>query len=175
MSFKVGPTCDGCGICVAACPRGAIRPGPPGGTPFEVVSLDCNDCGKCAIVCPHDALAVDPAWAQCFGRGCPLVSKRLEGWACTEGWARCGRCGGALWKAPGDSEWVCARCDTASRVICPKIRRAAATAAAPTTEPGAAHPSVDGAVRVPTRVNGNAPTRAEVPGAAPSPGRPAAR
>jgi len=175
MSFKVGPTCDGCGICVSACPRGAIRPGPPGGTPFEVVSLDCNDCGKCAIVCPHDALAVDPAWAQCFGRGCPLVSKRLEGWACTEGWARCGRCGGALWKAPGDSEWVCARCDTASRVICPKIRRAAATAAAPTTEPGAVSPSVDGAARVPTRVNGNAPTHAAVPGAVPSHGRPAAR
>lgn len=148
MSFEVAPGCDGCGICVFACPKGAIRRSTgddPSSTPYEVFSLNCNDCGKCAIVCPQRVLGPDPKWAECRGRGCPIVTSRLEGWACTEGWARCERCQSALWKPPDGGKWICARCDTESRVICPKIRRhIAQTSSDAPMQAGSEEPSVAG-------------------------------
>jgi ferredoxin len=125
VSFRISPACDGCGTCVRACPRGAIRRSPGGDAPYEVVSLDCNDCGKCAVVCPRDALGPDNGWAECLGRGCPLTgSRRYEGWACNEGIRRCAECGNALWKPPGAVRWMCVRCDGGARVLCPKVRKA---------------------------------------------------
>ncbi len=45
--------CDGCGICVEACPRGAISL--EGGEPvIELVS--CNGCGACVSACPMGVL-----------------------------------------------------------------------------------------------------------------------
>ena len=149
MSFDVGPGCDGCGICVFACPKGAIRRSvaPDAPTPYEVFHLNCNDCGKCAIVCPQRVLGPDPQWAECRGRGCPVVTNRMEGWACTEGWARCERCSSALWKEPGTAKWICARCDLETKVICPKIRRHIVVAGAAVDGPagaGTATPSAPG-------------------------------
>ncbi|MBV6506977.1 MAG: hypothetical protein JJLCMIEE_00014 [Acidimicrobiales bacterium] len=111
-------------MCALACPRGAIRVSVNSDTPFEVVSLECNDCGKCAIVCPQRVLAPDPAWAACWGRGCPMSSRRYDEWSCSEGRRRCPTCNNALWWAPDASGWVCVRCDEGSRVICPKVRKA---------------------------------------------------
>lgn len=126
MSYRIGPTCDGCGICVMACPRGAIRVSDDGAIPYAVVSLDCNDCGKCAIVCPPSAIDVDPAWAVCRARGCPLSSERFSEWSCTEGRRRCPTCGNALWINAELDRWVCIHCELGSKVVCPKVRKAAA-------------------------------------------------
>lgn len=125
MSFWISPACHGCGICVPSCPRGAIHRSAADHhlAAFQISSLDCNDCGKCAIVCPVSAIGPDPDWAACRGRGCPLESRRYSGWACTEAGRRCERCGGSLWKAPGEKAWVCTRCDPDTRVSCPKIRK----------------------------------------------------
>lgn len=128
MSFGIRPGCDGCGACVSACPRGAIRLAAVGAaTPYEVVPLECNDCWSCGLVCPRRVLGPDPRWAVCRARGCPLASRRLTGWACTEGWARCPQCNSALWKPPGSGEWHCAHCDLETRVACPKARQAIRT------------------------------------------------
>lgn len=125
MSFRVGQTCDGCGMCKLACPRGAIHlSGVIGGIPYVVTPLDCNDCGKCAIVCRRDALAPDPEWAECWGRGCPLTTRRYEGWSCAEGRRRCTECGNSMWKEPDGDGWICMRCDLGAKVMCPKVRKA---------------------------------------------------
>jgi len=129
MSFWINPVCHGCGMCVPSCPRGAIHSSDPDHylAAFQISSIDCNDCTKCAIVCPVSAIGPDPDWAVCHGRGCPLESRRYEGWACTEAGKRCKTCGGSLWKAPEDGTWFCARCDPDTRVACPKIRKHLAT------------------------------------------------
>lgn len=126
MSYRVGSTCDGCDACRSACPRGAIRVTATGA--YEVVSLNCNDCGKCAVVCSRHALALNPDWAVCWDRGCPLTSSRYEGWACAEGRRRCTECGNSMWKEPGGDGWICSRCDRGSKLMCPKARKAAAAA-----------------------------------------------
>ncbi len=131
MSYGVGDGCNSCGMCLRACPKGAMRTTPHGPVPVEVVSLDCNDCGKCAVVCPTSAIAPDPAWAVCWGRGCPLSSSRFEGWTCAEGRRRCVDCGNSMWKEPGVDGWLCFRCDHGRKVICPKVRKATALAGGP--------------------------------------------
>jgi NAD-dependent dihydropyrimidine dehydrogenase PreA subunit len=156
MSFGIRPGCDGCGACVSACPRGAIRLAAVGAAmPYEVAALECNDCWSCAPVCPRGVLGPDPRWAVCRARGCPLSSRRLSGWACTEGWARCPKCNSALWKPPGSGEWRCARCDLETRVGCPKARMSGATPAGS----GRALAHVDPVLAITRRIGGD-PVRA---------------
>ena len=67
--------CDGCGICIAECPAGAlVETGNTGCAkcvkycltmevpclPARVVLLDalCDGCGVCAAACPHDAISM---------------------------------------------------------------------------------------------------------------------
>ena len=133
MSFRIAPGCDGCGICSRACPRGAISFTLHDTTPLAVTALECNDCAKCAVVCPLGIIEPDPAWAVCLGRGCPLISKRYEGWACTEGRTRCA-CGNPLWKSPETREWRCVKCDLGGKAACPKARRAAVQASSSSSE-----------------------------------------
>jgi heterodisulfide reductase subunit A len=45
--------CGGCGICVAACPFGAIRLGASRKALVEAVH--CRGCGTCAAACPTGA------------------------------------------------------------------------------------------------------------------------
>jgi membrane protease YdiL (CAAX protease family)/NAD-dependent dihydropyrimidine dehydrogenase PreA subunit len=50
--------CDGCGRCVEACRRNAIRPG------ANYIYVDwsrCDGCGKCADLCDRDAIALRAA------------------------------------------------------------------------------------------------------------------
>ncbi len=47
--------CDGCGICVEACPNEAI-------TQNEIVHIDedeCVDCESCVDECPNDAISME--------------------------------------------------------------------------------------------------------------------
>lgn len=127
MSLRILLGCDGCGMCARACPRGVIVAKPDEAVPYAVVALDCNDCQKCVVVCPLHVIELDPAWAECWSRGCPLTSRRYAGWACNEGRVRCPTCGSPLWKTPNERRWTCVRCTNGSRVGCPKARRAAVT------------------------------------------------
>lgn len=45
--------CTACGLCVATCPTGALRPAP---RRPEVLPRLCSGCGACLEVCPRDAL-----------------------------------------------------------------------------------------------------------------------
>jgi heterodisulfide reductase subunit A len=45
--------CGGCGVCVAACPFGAVALGPDGKAHVE--ALHCRGCGTCAAGCPTGA------------------------------------------------------------------------------------------------------------------------
>lgn len=123
MSLKVVEECLGCGVCEIACPPGAIRQSDDFRVAYVIDPLACNDCGACLPVCPVDAIVEDTEFAVCRGRGCPLTSKRLGGWSCSEGAARCGACGAMLWRRPGEDVFACPRCDGAMRVACPKVRR----------------------------------------------------
>lgn len=49
--------CAGCGSCVQACPRGAIRLDGAGG-PAITDAARCTACGVCADFCPHSAREV---------------------------------------------------------------------------------------------------------------------
>ncbi|MDF2630110.1 MAG: pyruvate formate lyase activating enzyme [Symbiobacteriaceae bacterium] len=46
--------CNGCGLCVAGCPGGALAPGAPGG-PLAWDPAQCLGCDQCITVCPNSA------------------------------------------------------------------------------------------------------------------------
>ncbi len=122
MSLVVDAECLGCGACEPVCPQGAISQSEGYLVVYEIDPLACNDCMECIEVCAVDALVEDPDFAVCLGRGCPLSSKRLSGFDCSQGRQRCGDCGAMLWRSPVDSDWACPRCDMGKKVICPKVR-----------------------------------------------------
>jgi NAD-dependent dihydropyrimidine dehydrogenase PreA subunit len=126
MALRISDECFGCGGCELACPQAAITQAPGFPVAYVIDPLLCNDCNTCVPLCPVDAFLPDPAWAVCYGRGCPLSSKRYAGWECTEGRERCPACGSMLWRPPGATYWRCRRCDYGegtSRASCPKVRK----------------------------------------------------
>ena len=132
MALQIRSDCIGCGGCEFACPTGAIVQGADFVVTYSINPLRCDDCGACVGFCPIGSIVEDPEWAICLGRGCPLSSRRYEGWACTKGDPPCPRCGGMLWHAPGSADPVCPECETAegaARAACPKLRRARRLAA----------------------------------------------
>ncbi len=48
--------CKGCGICIAFCPKQALRPGPEGKA--EWIGESCIGCGLCERYCPDLAIEV---------------------------------------------------------------------------------------------------------------------
>ncbi len=124
MAFKVDELCIGCGACEFACNRGAISQGDEYPVFYKVDPLLCDDCEDCVRVCPVDCLVPDPEYAVCYGRGCPLSSKRYEGWICSIGTSRCEKCGSMMWRNP-DGIWLCNLCtglkENRRSAKCPKI------------------------------------------------------
>ncbi|MEA1944477.1 MAG: 4Fe-4S binding protein [Euryarchaeota archaeon] len=53
----ISDACDGCGICVAECPYGALVMADADGKPV-LDPLSCNTCGICAAVCPNEAVEI---------------------------------------------------------------------------------------------------------------------
>ncbi len=70
--------CTGCGICIARCRFGAIR---PESDTVEVDGLACEGCGVCVDHCPVGALDLQPSvngeWFVSETRHGPLVHARL--------------------------------------------------------------------------------------------------
>lgn len=128
MSLKVLDVCFGCGGCETPCPHGAITQVDDFAVRFTVDPVACNDCGLCVPLCPVDALVVDPEYAICHGRGCPMNARRLAGLECSEGAQLCDRCGAVLWRMPENEAFECPRCDFTMAVICPKTRKVEAIA-----------------------------------------------
>ncbi len=72
--------CSACGVCVTACPTGAMS-APPGQSPGSLV-LDfeasaCPACGACASACPEGALSVQRAIGSSCLRGGRRTVARL--------------------------------------------------------------------------------------------------
>ncbi len=125
MAYKVASGCIGCGACEFACLSLAISQSEAFPVVYRIDPLKCNDCARCVPVCPVDVIAVDPRWAVCYGRGCPLTSVRYEDWQCSQGQERCEHCGSMLWRTP-DGQWVCSQCrlgEGRRGASCPKTRQ----------------------------------------------------
>ncbi len=60
--------CTACGLCLEACPRGALTAADPGGSKSSSrIALDraaCDSCGACAEVCYPGALKMFGEWRQ---------------------------------------------------------------------------------------------------------------
>jgi ferredoxin len=69
LELDVG-RCNGCGLCVAVCPRGVFAF--VGGRASLVDRGACIECGACALNCVAGAISVDP------GVGCAQAI--IHGW-----------------------------------------------------------------------------------------------
>ena len=63
-------SCNGCGLCVAVCPRAVLAI--TDGRASLVDQGACIECGGCALNCAHGAISVAP------GVGCPQAI--IHGW-----------------------------------------------------------------------------------------------
>lgn len=114
--------CIGCGGCEYACPTGALTKTDSFLGLFVIDPLTCDDCGDCVPKCPVAAIVLDPEWAECRSKGCPLHASRLAGIACAVWRERCPECGTTLWRSSPDADWECPRCAMGMRVLCPRTR-----------------------------------------------------
>ena len=123
MSHKVlDDVCIGCGGCEYACATGALTKTDSFLGLFVIDPFTCNDCGDCVTKCPESAIIIDPEWAVCGDRGCPLSSKRLADVDCAYWQERCPTCGATMWRAD-DGAWACSRCDLQMKVACPRTTK----------------------------------------------------
>lgn len=54
MATVVRDLCQGCGICIQICPRGAIKLTGA----VAVIDMDlCDDCEECVFACPNGAIS----------------------------------------------------------------------------------------------------------------------
>lgn len=123
MSLQIVESCFACGACEFSCGQRAIFQADGFATAYVVDPILCNDCLECVRVCPGGALVADPDFAVCHGRGCPMISKKMQGWICTEGQELCDECEAVLWLPPESGHYQCPRCDLGLRMVCPKIRK----------------------------------------------------
>jgi ferredoxin len=71
VSLRLDPArCNGCGLCVAVCPRAVFAIA--GGRASLVDLGACIECGACALNCVPGAISVDP------GVGCAQAI--IHGW-----------------------------------------------------------------------------------------------
>ena len=56
--------CNGCKVCVDACPMDVIRFDESKETPYIAYPEDCDFCFACEIACPLDCIYVHPTRLQ---------------------------------------------------------------------------------------------------------------
>jgi UDP-glucose 4-epimerase len=64
--------CDGCGICVDACPAEALR---MDDTKVQHDSEKCKSCGRCISMCPKNAVSV---WVEDIDDAVDALSERIK-------------------------------------------------------------------------------------------------